>query len=184
MEMIVEKDKVVSLIYELKISGEDQIFEQVGLDRPLTFLYGHKNLIEKFEKELEGLKCGDNFDFGLSYSEAYGPVNEKMIADFPMSMFMIDGEVPKGTLEINKILPMRDKDGRRLDAKVIKIDTDTVTLDFNHILAGKDLHFKGHVADIRSASEEEIQNGNVFPEPSGCEGCGSRTEHCQDGCSE
>ena len=83
MELIVEKDKVVSLVYELKISGEEQVFERVGLDRPLTFLYGHNNLIEKFEEELKGLKCGDNFEFGLDHKEAYGPVNDKLIADFP-----------------------------------------------------------------------------------------------------
>ena len=100
-----------------------------------------------------------------------------------MDMFMVDGKVPEGTLEVNKMIPMRDRDGKRLDARVLEITTDKVKLDFNHILAGKDLNFKGQVADIRSASPEEIQNGNVFPEPSsGCEGCGSQSEGCEDGC--
>jgi len=58
--MIVEKNKVVSLSYELKVKGET--VEQVGADSPLMFLFGAGNLLPKFEENLNGLKLNEGFD--------------------------------------------------------------------------------------------------------------------------
>ena len=61
--MIVEKNKVVSLSYELKVNGE--MVENVSKDSPLMFLVGTGNLLPKFEQNLDGLKINDNFDFAF-----------------------------------------------------------------------------------------------------------------------
>jgi len=66
--MIVENNKVVSLSYELKVNGET--VETVGADSPLMFLFGAGNLLPKFEKNLDGLKLNDSFDFELVSADA------------------------------------------------------------------------------------------------------------------
>ena len=65
--MNIAKDKMVSLTYELKYDDADaQLIEKVENDNPLTFLFGDGRMLEHFEKNLEGMKAGDAFDFKLT----------------------------------------------------------------------------------------------------------------------
>jgi FKBP-type peptidyl-prolyl cis-trans isomerase SlyD len=77
--MIVEKNKVVSLSYELKVEGET--VETVGADSPLMFLFGAGNLLPKFEENLNGLELDDGFDFNLVSADAYGPKVDDAIVE-------------------------------------------------------------------------------------------------------
>jgi FKBP-type peptidyl-prolyl cis-trans isomerase SlyD len=166
--MIVEKNKVVSLSYELKVRGET--VEKVGTDSPLMFLFGAGNLLPKFEENLNGLKTDEGFDFELVSADAYGPVNEEAIVDVPMQAFSVDGEVDQGLLKVGNNIPMLDQSGNRLNGVVIKFDEEYVTMDFNHPLAGDDLHFSGTVVEIRDASADELEHGHVHS-PDSCEDC-------------
>jgi FKBP-type peptidyl-prolyl cis-trans isomerase SlyD len=47
---------------------------------------------------------------------------------------------------------------------IVKVNPDTVEVDFNHPMAGIDLYFTGHVAGVRDASAEEIAHGHVHGE--------------------
>jgi FKBP-type peptidyl-prolyl cis-trans isomerase SlyD len=62
------------------------------------------------------------------------------------------------------ILPMSDHEGNQLQGLVEEITADFVKMDFNHPLAGKNLHFIGSVLSIRDASAEEIDHGHVHGE--------------------
>ena len=62
-------------------------------------------------------------------------------------------------------------------AHVLKIDNDGVTVDTNHPLAGKMLHFTGEVIENRPATEDEI-NALIKHITGGCGGCGGG---CNDG---
>ncbi len=44
---------------------------------------------------------------------------------------------------------------------VVKVTDDSVTLDGNHPLAGKTLHFEVEIVEVRGASEEELAHGHV-----------------------
>ena len=166
--MIVEKNKVVSLSYELKVGGET--VETVGADSPLMFLFGAGNLLPKFEENLSGLKLDDGFDFELGSAEAYGPVNEDAIVDVPLQAFAVDGEIDREILKVGNHIPMLDQSGNRLNGIVMKFDDEFVTMDFNHPLAGNDLHFSGKVVEIRDASADELEHGHVHS-PDSCKDC-------------
>lgn len=172
--MIIEKNKVVSLSYELKVGGET--VETVGVDSPLMFLFGAGNLLPKFEENLSGLKLDDGFDFELVSSEAYGPVNEDAIVDVPMQAFSVDGEVDREMLKVGNHIPMLDQSGNRLNGVVVKFDDEFVTMDFNHPLAGNDLHFSGKVVEIRDASADELEHGHVHS-PDSCKDCTDQDCH-------
>ncbi len=166
--MIVEKNKVVSLSYELKVDGKT--VESVDVDSPLTFLFGAGNLLTKFERNLDGLRISDRFDFKLTASDAYGQVQEDAIVDVPMKAFEVDGEIDRELLREGNRIPMLDQSGRRLDGKIVSFDERFVTMDFNHPLAGDDLHFKGIIVGIREATREEIEHGHVHSDD-GCHNC-------------
>jgi len=173
--MIIDKNTVVALKYELRINAEDgELVEKVENDRPLQFIFGIGNMLEKFETNINGLKLGDNFNFKLKSTEAYGEPNPDMLIDVPKDVFKIDGKIDENLLVINKIIPMRDQQGNHLNGKIVKLNGENVTMDFNHALAGQDLFFKGEVLEVREATEEELSHGHIHAGDHGCgSGCGS-----------
>jgi FKBP-type peptidyl-prolyl cis-trans isomerase SlyD len=174
--MIVSQNKVVSLTYELRVNGNADVVEAVDRNSPLTFMYGSGSLLPRFEDNLSGLKVGDTFDFNLSSEEAYGNYDDNSVIQVPLQAFEIDGKVDYNLVKIGSKIPMQDSEGHRLTGVVKNVDIDSVTMDFNHPLAGNNLHFKGEITDIRQASEEEMSHGHLHGGCScgdGCESCGS-----------
>jgi FKBP-type peptidyl-prolyl cis-trans isomerase SlyD len=179
--MIVSQNKVVSLTYELRVNGKSDVVEAVDRNSPLTFIYGSGSLLPKFEDNLTGLKVGDTFDFDLTSEDAYGNYDDNSIIQVPLQAFQIDGKVDYNLVKIGNKIPMQDSEGHRLTGVVKTVDTDTVTMDFNHPLAGNQLHFKGEITEIRQASEEEMSHGHVHGGCScqgGCDSCGDGSEGC------
>jgi len=172
--MEIGKNKFVSLSYQLRLNGaEGDLIEETGADNPLQFVFGAGRMIEMFEKKLEGLKKGDNFDFLLKSHEAYGEVNADAIVDLPKNIFEVNGQIDESLLKIGNMVPMQDANGNRLNGMVIEVTDTTVKMDFNHPLAGDDLHFSGKVIDVREATEQELVEALG----------GSCSGGCGDGCS-
>jgi FKBP-type peptidyl-prolyl cis-trans isomerase SlyD len=169
--MIVSKEKIVSLVYELRLDHpEGEIIETINTSSPLTFLYGSGGLLPKFEENIKGLKVGDNFDFNLSTQEAYGEVNADAIVTIPISAFEIEGKIDTNILKIGNRIPMQDASGNKLTGIVQDIADKHVVMDFNHPLAGSTLYFKGEITGIRDATDDEMHHGHTHS-AGGCEGC-------------
>jgi len=170
--MEAKQDRVVSIIYELRkndINGE--IIENLSIDHPLTFIFGKRQLLPKFEDNLRGRKVGESFSFLLECEDAYGPVQSNAIIDLPINTFEIDGKPDLNILQIGNIVPMMDNNGRRLNGVIKKIGIETVTMDFNHPMAGQDLYFKGEITGIREATEEELAHEHIHS-GNNCDSCG------------
>lgn len=165
--MNVAEDKIVSIAYELK-NEMGEVMEKLTEDRPLDFLFGGGRLLQSFEENILGLKVGDSFNFILTPDQAYGEVNEQAIVDVSKDLFIVDGALREDLLYIGNTIPMQDGGGNPLNGTVVEINADAVKLDFNHPMAGKNLHFEGTVIDVRDASEEELMNGG----PGMAGGCG------------
>lgn len=170
--MKIENNKVVSLSFTLTVDGE--VIETVTNDKPMQFMYGTGYLLPKFEQNIAGKEVGDSFDFVLKADKAYGNVDPEAVIDLSKEIFMVDGKVDEEVLFVGNQVPMRDQDGNRLYGVVESIQDDTVTMNFNHPLAGSDLHFKGEVVVVRDATPEDLASQG------GC-GCGCGSEGCEDG---
>jgi FKBP-type peptidyl-prolyl cis-trans isomerase SlyD len=179
--MVVSQNKVVSLAYELRVNSKNgEVIESVDRNSPLTFLFGTGSLLPRFEDYLAGLKVGDSFDFNLVSEDAYGEFEESSVIKVPLQAFQIDGKVDYELVKIGNKIPMQDSEGNRLTGVVKNVDTDTVTMDFNHPLAGNHLFFKGEITDLRRATEEELTHGHFHYEDSceSCENCSGEHENC------
>ncbi|MFC2114587.1 peptidylprolyl isomerase [Bacteroidota bacterium] len=177
--MIVSKDKVISVTYELRVNGTDEVVEIVNEEKPLEFIHGSGTLLSSFETNLNGLSAGNPFDFVLNHVDAYGELNEEAIMDLPINVFMVDGKLDEQVISIGNMVPMRDNQGRQFNGKVIGVTAETVKMDFNHPMAGKDLNFKGQIVDIREATADELANG-LYGSSCGCGGsCGSGDDGCE-----
>jgi len=169
-------NKVVSIIYELRKNNENgEVVETLSQDNPMTFIMGSGNLLPKFEEHLQGLTAGQSFKFTISSEEGYGPIQENAIVDVPISIFEVDGKTDTNLLQLGNVIPMMDREGRRLNGLVKSVDNETVTMDFNHPMAGVALHFTGEVTEVREATEEELEHGHIH------QGCGCSGGGCGDG---
>ncbi|PWE00046.1 FKBP-type peptidyl-prolyl cis-trans isomerase [Marinilabilia rubra] len=173
--MEIARNKFVSLSYQLRLNGaEGDLVEETGESNPLQFVFGAGKMIEMFEKKLEGLTQGDDFSFELKSHEAYGEVNTDAIVDLPKNIFEVEGQIDESLLKVGNMVPMQDANGNRLNGIVLEVADDTVKMDFNHPLAGDDLHFAGKVLEVRDASENELVEAVGGDCSSG---------NCGDGCS-
>lgn len=167
--MTIAKDKMVSVTYELKLDGKDgDVFERAGKDSPLIFLYGSGMMLPAFESGLSDKNASDTFEISIAAADAYGEVNEEAIVDLPKNIFMVDGKIDEELITPGNTVPMMSTSGQRMEGLVVSVNDDTVQMDFNHPLAGEDLHFTGEILDVRDATPEELSAAYS----SGC-GCGS-----------
>ena len=156
--MKIADSKYVVVTYDLNVGEDDELelMEQATAEQPLEFIYGTNSMLQAFEANLYGLSKGDKFKFTLSPEEAYGDFDETRIIDLPINIFEVDGKVNDEILFEGNTLPMMDTDGNRLMGSIVEVNKETVTMDFNHPLAGETMHFEGMVQEVRDATPEEI----------------------------
>ena len=150
----VQNDTVVSMEYSLHVDDEE-IDSSKGQD-PLQFLVGHGNIISGLEREMIGMKVGESKDVVVPAAEGYGEFDEEAFMNVPRDAFPENIPVEEGTE-----LTVRDDSGQPRYARIDAVDGDTITLNFNHPLAGDELHFNVKVVDVREPSPEELEHGHV-----------------------
>jgi len=150
----VQNDVVVSMEYTLHVENEE-IDSSKGQD-PLQFLVGHGNIISGLEREMIGMKVGESKDVIIPPADGYGEFDEEAFLSVPRGEFPKDVPVEEG-LELS----VRDDSGQSRYARIDTIEGDTVTLNFNHPLAGDELHFNVKVLGLRGPTDEELEHGHV-----------------------
>ena len=163
----IAQDSVVTITYDLSITDDNQqkvLVETADAEAPMVFLFGHSGLPEEFERQLDGKQPGDSFSFSLTPEQGYGSYDQQAVVQIPKQVFEIDGKIDDEMLQPGNYLPMADNEGNHMQAKVIEVGDQEVTMDFNHPLAGMDMHFEGRVEDVRAATAEELAHGHVHGE--------------------
>jgi FKBP-type peptidyl-prolyl cis-trans isomerase SlyD len=160
--MKIDKDTVVSVNYLLTNKGTGEKIEQTSKENPFVFLFGTGGLLEEFEKNLFNKVVGDTFDFVIDAEKGYGLRNDEFVANVPMDAFLDEqGNFDSESIKVGVTLPMVDNEGSPLYGTVLEITDTHVNMDFNHPLAGQDLHFKGEILEIRNATQDELAHGHV-----------------------
>ena len=180
--MKAEKNKVVAVSYQLEVEGK--IADQSAPGNPLEYIHGSGMLLPKFEGAIEGKEPGDGFDFVLSPEDGYGTYDPRYLVELPKTAFAIDGQVREDLLVVGRTIPMLNQAGQVVQGTVNKVTDSTVTMDFNHPMAGKTLHFTSKVESVRSATDKELTeglHGEYLPQEEGCGGCHGGGCHKEDG---
>lgn len=113
-------------------------------EKPITCKLGTKQLLNKFEKNLLGMKIGEKKVFSIPPEEAYGLYDEHLIIEVPLKKFPnIHPHVGmKITLPLEKI-------EKKYPMEIVGVNNLTVTLDANHPLAGKTLFYEVEILNIK-----------------------------------
>lgn len=156
--------------YELTVDGE--LIDATETGEPLEFIQGKENIIEGLEKAIEGMSLGDSKEVNVKAAEAYGEYDADGFIEVPKAEF--PEEIP---LEVGTEISVTNDDGEEMTAYLEEVSLESVTLNFNHPLAGKDLNFKLKIVGIREATTEELEHGHVHFDDCECDGdC-----ECEDG---
>jgi len=165
------------LTYRLtETDANGTLIEEVDAKQPFVFLFGSGNLIPGFETNVNNLKVGDNFAFNVAAADAYGEYDLQGVVNLPISIFHNEGVLDSEVCKVGNIVPMRNDQGQQFNGVIKAINPAEVTMDFNHPLAGKNLHFEGSVVDVREATAEELQHGHFHPQGAHEDSCGCGCE--------
>jgi len=133
---VAENGDTVQVHYTGKLADGTVFDSSIG-KQPLAFTLGTGQMIPGFEKAVLGMKVGEKKTVTIPAAEAYGPRDEEAIVELSRDMLPSERE-PK----VGDALQVTDSQtGRTGIVTIIKVSEDTVTVDSNHFLAGKDLTF-------------------------------------------
>lgn len=150
----VQDGVVVSIEYTLHVDGE--LLDTSEGQGPLQFLAGHANIIPGLESAMRGMKIGESKDVVVQPADGYGEFDDEAFMNVPREQFPKEMQLAEGVE-----LTVRDDEGNARYARVDNIEGDAVTLNFNHPLAGDELHFHVKVVSLREPSAEELEHGHV-----------------------
>jgi len=151
--MQIGPQKVVSIAYTLKNDEGEVVDTSVGRD-PLVYIQGIGSLVPGLEKALEGRGAGDHVAVTVGPDEGYGVRDESLSRKIPIR------KLPDGKARVGARVRVETDAGPML-LLITAVQGDYATVDPNHPLAGKTLHFEVDVVDVRDATADELTHGHV-----------------------
>ncbi len=152
--MHIEKNRVVALHYTLR-DDQGVVLDTSDGRHPMSYLHGKGNIIPGLEQALAGKTTGDKLDVTVPPEQGYGRRDDRLVQIIPRSKFADIGEITPGM----KVRASGAQGTRNVT--VTKVERDFITVDANHPLAGRTLHFSLEVTEVRKATHEEISHGHV-----------------------
>ncbi len=140
-DKMIKNGSKVKFNYVLKVDGE--VVDQSGADKPFEYVQGEGKIINGLESRMEGLKPGEKQTIQVPAAEAYGKVNEKAFQEVPKSQLP-----PEVKPEEGAVLGVVTPEGKTVPVKVAEVKEESIVLNFNHPLAGKDLTFEVNIVEV------------------------------------
>jgi FKBP-type peptidyl-prolyl cis-trans isomerase SlpA len=139
----VKENNTVKVNYTGKLS-DGQVFDSSEGKEPIEFTLGQGQLIPGFEKGLIDMELNEKKTITIPKEEAYGEVNNYLIQEVKKS------ELPQDmTPEVGMGLVSKSPEGQEMNLLVIGVKEESIVIDGNHPLAGKELIFDLEVLEIK-----------------------------------
>ena len=153
--MPLAQNKAITFNYTLK-DDEGNILDTTKGSSPFSFLSGNGQILPKLEDAMSGMLLGSKKKVEVDATDAYGEYNEEAVQIVERSNFPTDVDLQPGMQFVTN-----SPDGHQMPFIISEIKEDSITIDFNHPLAGKNLEFDVELLDIRDATAEEIAHGHI-----------------------
>ncbi len=152
--MLIEQDKVVLIHYTLTDEA-GKVLDSSSGGNPLAYLHGQGNIISGLESALNGKQAGDKLSVRVEPADGYGVRDDALVQQVPRRQF------GGADLQPGMQFHAQTSKGHARVVTVTRISGDMVTVDGNHPLAGEVLNFDVEVAEVRDATQEELEHGHV-----------------------
>lgn len=124
---------------------DGNIFDSSVNKKPLNFIVGSGQVIQGFDEAVIGMKLGQEKTIHINSDKAYGPKVKELIVNVEKEKFP-----QKLEIKINQQYKIPIEDGESMIVRVTNISENTIELDGNHPLAGKNLTFKITLVEIEN----------------------------------
>ena len=145
MNLEIEPNTRVTLNFSLSLETGEEVDTNFGAD-PVSFVMGDGSLLPGFERRLIGMRAGDEAEFHIPPEEGFGEPQDDNLQFIPRAEF--DEAAP---LEPGMLFTFADAAGGEVPGMIAEMDDERVTVDFNHPLSGRTIHFKVRIAHVEPA---------------------------------
>lgn len=155
MNETIQNGKFVELTYKVTDKKSGHVLTRV--DFPLGYVHGHNEILApSVHKELEGRSVGDVLEVPIDGNQIFGPRDESLVFTDYLE------NVPEEYREVGTSILMENDKGQTRSFIVTRMDEETLTVDGNNPLCGRQVVFMLEVLTVRDATEEEMKAGGAI----------------------
>ena len=155
MSEFIQDGKFVELTYKVSDKKSGHVLTRVEF--PLGYVHGHNEILApSVHGQLEGKSAGDIIEVPIDGNQIFGPRDDSLV-------FTSDIEsVPEEYRQIGTSILMESNTGQTRSFLVTRMDDDTLTVDGNNPLCGREVVFTLEILTVRDATDEETRVGEAI----------------------
>jgi FKBP-type peptidyl-prolyl cis-trans isomerase SlyD len=155
-ESVVQAGKFVELTYKVTDRKSGHVLTRVEF--PLGYVHGHNEILApSVHQQLEGRAAGDVIEVAIDGSQIFGPRDESLVFSDDID------NVPEEYRQVGTSILMENDKGQTRSFLVTHMDDDTLTVDGNNPLSGRQVVFVLQILTVRDATAAETQAGGTVP---------------------
>ncbi|MEP7262491.1 MAG: peptidylprolyl isomerase [Usitatibacter sp.] len=155
MSETIHDGKLVELTYKVTDRKSGQVLTCVEF--PLGYIHGHNEILApSIHQELQGKSAGDVIEVPIDGNRIFGPRDESLVFTDHIE------NVPEAYRKIGTAILMESDQGQARSFIVTRMDGETLTVDGNNPLCGREVVFRLEILTVRDATEEEMKAGGAI----------------------
>ena len=156
MDETIQDGKLVELTYKVTDRKSGHVLTCVEF--PLGYIHGHNEILApSVHKALEGKRAGDVIEVPIDGNRIFGARDESLVFTDRVE------NVPEEYREVGTSILMENDKGQTRSFLVTRVDDETLTVDGNNPLCGREVVFTLEVLTVRDATHEETKAGGAIP---------------------
>ena len=155
MSETIEDGKLVELIYKVTDRKSGHVLTCVEF--PLGYVHGHNEILApSVHRELEGKAAGDVIEVPIDGNRIFGPRDEALVFTDRIE------NVPEAYRQVGTSILMENDKGQTRSFIVTRMDGETLTVDGNNPLCGREVVFRLEIVTVRDATDDEMKAGGAI----------------------
>lgn len=155
MSETIQDGKFVELTYKVTDGKSGHVLTMVEF--PLAYIHGHNEILApSVHMELEGRSAGEVIEVPIDGNQIFGPRDESLVFTDRIE------NVPEEYREVGTTILMENGQGQTRSFLVTRIDDETLTVDGNNPLCGREVVFTLAIQNVRDATDEEVKAGGAI----------------------
>jgi FKBP-type peptidyl-prolyl cis-trans isomerase SlyD len=155
MSETIQHGKFVELTYKVTDRKSGHVLTMVEF--PLGYVHGHNEILApSVHMQLEGKTAGDVIEVPIDGNQIFGPRDESLVFTDHVE------NVPQEYRQVGTSILMENDKGQTRSFLVTQVDDETLTVDGNNPLCGREVVFALEILTVRDATEEETRAGGAI----------------------